>query len=521
MADSPQISTSHAEDNKRIAKNTLMLYGRMLFSMLVSLYTSRVVLNTLGVEDYGIYNVVGGFVAMFSLISGSLSASVGRFITFELGKRDIEKLKRIFSTSILIHLALAAVVFILAETVGVWFLYNKMTIPPERLTAAMWAFQASVVGCMIGLWSVPYNAAIIAHEHMKAFAGIGILDVLLRLAIVIFIAFAPWTFDRLIAYAVLLTSLALAMRVIYTRYCHSHFEECHWTFRFDKVCWREMSAFAGWNFIGSSSAVLKDHGVNILLNLFFGPVVNAARGISMTVNSAVCGFVGNFMTAINPQITKSYATGEYGYLFSLVERGARFSFFIILILALPVLLETDFILTLWLKQFPEHTISFVRLIVVLSMCEMISNPLITLQLATGNIRNYQIAVGGLQMMNFPISYACLLAGMPPESTLVVAIAISLGCLMLRLGFLRKMVPGFSARTYFIRVFMRVICVGVCASLFPLLFHSLLDYGWLRLCVVGSTCVVSCALIILLLGCSVEERVFIYQKLTEIRTKFAI
>ena len=519
MSQQPQIS--HAEDNKRIAKNTLMLYGRMLFSMAVSLYTSRLVLNTLGVEDYGIYNVVGGFVAMFSLISGSLSSSVSRFITFELGKGDTDKLKQIFSTSILIHLALALIVFVLAETVGIWFLYNKMTIPAERLTAAMWVFQASVLNFAFSLWSVPYNATIIAHEHMKAFAWIGIFDVVMRLLIVLFIAFSPWVFDRLIVYAILLTTLALAMRVIYARYCHRHFEESHWSFCFDKQYWKELGSFAGWNFIGSSSAVLKDQGVNILINLFFGPVLNAARGIATTVNGAICGFVNNFMVALNPQITKSYASGDYPFLFSLIERGARFSFYIILVLALPVLFETDFVLALWLKQYPEHTVNFVRLIILLSMCEMVSNPLVTLQLATGKIRNYQIAVGSMLMMNFPLSYICLAAGMPPESTLVVAIAISLCCLLLRLIFLRKMVPGFSARGYFRRVCLKVATVTACAAILPYLIHQQMDYGWFRVIMVGVSCIICCSTTILCIGCTPIERQYIIHKLQGIRQKLAL
>lgn len=519
MSQQPQIS--HAEDNKRIAKNTLMLYGRMLFSMAVSLYTSRLVLNTLGVEDYGIQNVVGGFVAMFSLLSGSLSAAVSRFITFELGRGDATRLKQVFATSLLIHIALAIAVLLLSETIGIWFVNHKMTIPVERLTAANWVFQSSILSFILGLLSIPYNAVIVAHERMGAFAYIGILEVMLRLGIILFIAFSPWRFDRLIVYSVLLVALSALMRTIYTVYCRRNFLECRTALRFDKACWREMSSFAGWNFIGSSSAVLKDQGVNILINLFFGPVLNAARGIATTVNGAICGFVNNFMVALNPQITKSYASGDYPFLFSLIERGARFSFYIILFLALPILFETDFVLALWLKQYPEHTVNFVRLIILLSMCEMVSNPLITLQLATGKIRNYQIAVGGMLMMNFPLSYICLTAGMPPESTLVVAIAISLCCLLLRLIFLRKMVPGFSARGYFRRVCLKVVTVTTCAAILPYLIHQQMDYGWFRVIMVGVSCIICCSTTILCIGCTPIERQYIIHKLQGIRQKLAL
>ena len=358
---------SHSENTKRIARNTLMLYVRMLFSMLVSLYTSRVILNALGVEDYGIYNVVGGFVGMFALISNSLSASTSRFLTFELGKGVRERLAKVFSTSLSIHLILAMLVFIAAETAGLWFLNTRMTIPTERLSAANWVFQASVLSFMSGLFCVPFNASLIAHERMSAFAYIGILDVILRLVIVLFIAYSPWHFDRLIVYASLLVAVSVSLQLIYLSYCRRHFEECRLRFGFDKGYWREMSAFAGWNFIGNMAGVLSDQGINLLLNLFLGLVVNAARGISNTLNAAITSFVNNFMMALNPQITKSYASGNYDYMISLVERGARFSFYILFLLTLPLLFEADFVLAVWLKNYPAHTANFVRLLLILSI----------------------------------------------------------------------------------------------------------------------------------------------------------
>ena len=508
---------SHAENTKRIAKNTLMLYVRMLFSMLVSLYTSRVVLNTLGVEDYGIYNVVGGFVAMFSLISNSLSASVSRFLTFELGRGDMERLKETFSTSLMIHLALAGIVFLLAESIGIWFLNTQMTIPEERLYAANWVFQASVISFMFGLFSVPYNASITSHERMSTFAYIGILEVVLRLLIVLFIAYVPLGYDKLIAYSLLLVMVSMLLQCIYLWYCRKHFEECRFKLHFNKSFWKEMSSFAGWNFIGASSGLLKDQGVNLLLNLFLGPVVNAARGISVSVNTAVSGFAGNFMSAINPQITKSYASGDRVYMFSLVERGARFSFYIILLFALPVIFETDFILTLWLKHYPAHTVNFVRLILFLSLCEVLSNTLITLQLATGKIRNYQLAVGGMQLMNFPVSYICLKVGLPPESTLIAAILISLSCLCLRLVFLRSMV-GLSVRRYLRNVCCNVGFVLVVASVLPSLLYLNLQDGWGRFLMVVAVSLICVVLTVYFIGCNATERRFILDKTLSIKTK---
>lgn len=509
---------SHAENTKRIAKNTLILYVRMLFSMLVSLYTSRVVLNTLGVEDYGIYNVVGGFVAMFSLISSSLSSSVSRFLTFELGRGSLQRLKETFSTSVCIHVVLAFVVLILTETIGIWFLNTRMTIPTERLYAANWVFQASVLSFMFGLFSVPYNASIVSHERMSAFAYIGILDVILRLLIVLFVAYSPFHFDKLIVYSLLLVAVSMSLQGIYLGYCRRNFEECRLRFHFNKKCWKEMSAFAGWNFIGCAAGLLKDQGVNILLNLFMGPVVNAARGIAVSVSTAVASFSGNFMAALNPQITKSYAAEDRTYMFSLVERGSRFSFYIMLTLALPILFETEFVLTLWLKQYPEHTINFVRLVLILSLCDALSNTLITLQLATGKIRNYQIAVGGMLLMNFPLSYVCLKLGFSPESTFVVAIFVSIVCLLLRLAFLRKMV-GFSIKRFLQNVCWNVFFVTGAAVVLPLLLSNwFVGDSWEQFLLISMVCIVCSSASVYVIGCSKNERQFILQKVQVVRNR---
>ncbi len=502
--------TTQQENTKRIAKNTLMLYVRMLFGMLVSLYTSRVVLQVLGVEDYGIYNVVGGFVAMFSMISSSLSSSVSRFLTFELGRGDMEQLKKVFSTSLCIHLALAGIVFLAAESVGVWFLNTQMTIPADRLYAANWVFQASLVAFMFSLFSVPYNASIVAHERMTAFAYIGILDIILRLFIILFIAYAPFHFDRLIIYALLLVVLGISMQTVYWIYCKRHFEECRLQFQFYHDTWKAMSTFAGWNFIGCTAVLLKDQGVNILLNLFIGPVINAARAIAGSVNNVLSSFAGNFMTALNPQITKSYAAGDYSYMFSLVERGSRFSYYILLVFALPVLFETDFILTLWLKSYPEHTVNFVRLVLLVTMCDILSNTLINLQLATGKLRNYQLAVGGMSLMNFPLSYICLKLGFPPESVLIVALIVAIFCLLLRLVFLRKMV-GLPVRSYLYKVCGNVLLVSASALLLPLLVILEMSDGLLRFFAVSILSVVCTLSSIYWIGCTAHERNFLREK----------
>ena len=313
-----------SSNNKRIAKNTLLLYFRMLLTMVVSLYTSRVVLGALGVEDYGIYNVVGGVVAMFSMLSGSLSAAISRFITFELGTGNKEKLKRVFSSSVTIQMGLSAIILVLAETVGLWFLNNKMVIPESRMYAANWVFQLSLLTFVINLISIPYNAAIIAHERMSAFAYISIFEAVSKLVVAYCIVISP--IDRLILYAIMLTTIAVIIRLIYGSYCKRKFEECTFHFIYDHDLLKQMFGFAGWNFIGASSALLRDQGGNIVINLFCGPAVNAARGIAVQVNTAIHSFVTNFMTALNPQITKSYAGADQKYLMTLLFQGARLSF---------------------------------------------------------------------------------------------------------------------------------------------------------------------------------------------------
>lgn len=511
--------SSIADNNKRIAKNTLLLYFRMLFSMGVSLYTSRVVLNALGVEDYGIYNVVGGVVAMFSLISASLSSATSRFFTFELGKNNHAELRNLFSTAITIHLVLAVTVMLLAEVLGVWFLNYHLNIPTSRMPAANWVFQCSILSFAVGVLSVPFNASIIAHERMNAFAYIGILDVVLRLCLIICLANFPFFSDKLIVYAIMLSCVSLFMQSIYMSYCRRHFTECRFRMSWNRSLINKMSSFAGWNFIGCSSAVLKDQGVNILLNMFCGPAVNAARGISYSVNAAVGSFVGNFMTALNPQITKSYASGNYQYMESLAQWGSRFSFYILLILALPILFETDFVLKLWLKDYPEHTANFVRLVLVLSMVDSLSNTLITLQLATGKIRNYQLAVGGMLLMNFPVSYIFLKLGYAPEVTMVVAIVLSLACLFLRLTFLRWMVK-LSVGGYLIHVLANIVLVSACASILPCAIYAGMDDGLCRFVLLVVTGVLWTSMIVYLVGCSSGEKIFIRQQCVIVWKRFS-
>ena len=504
-----------SDNNKRIAKNTLLLYFRMLFMMVVSLYTSRVILNALGVEDFGIYNVVGGVVAMFTIISGSLSAAISRFITYELGKGDQSKLNKIFSASVTIQLLLSLIIVILIESVGVWFLNAKMTIPESRITAANWVLQFSIITFVINLISVPYNAAIIAHEKMSAFAYICILEAIGKLAIAFFIMWSP--IDKLIYYAILMCAVAVIVRLTYGHYCKKHFTECTYHFHWDNDMLKQMFGFAGWNFIGAASAVLRDQGGNIIINIFYGPAANAARGIAIQVNNAVTGFVTNFMTALNPQITKSYASGDREYMMTLLYQGARLSFYMLLLLSLPILVNTHYILVIWLKLVPEHAVLFVQLILVFAMSESISNPLITAMLATGKIRNYQIVVGGLQMMNLPISYICLCLGCMPESVLIVAIVISQCCLAARLYMLRGMI-GLSSIMYLKKVYLNVAMVTVVACIIPILLAHQLSESFVSFVILALVAMASTAITEFTIGCNKKERTFVIDKVKTIKTK---
>lgn len=503
-------------NNKRIAKNTLLLYCRMLFSMGISLYTSRVVLNELGIDDYGIYNVVGGIVAMFHVISGALSSAISRFITFELGRDNTDKLKKVFSSAITIQIFIAIIIIILAESIGLWFLNNKMVIPIDRLNAAHWVYQFSIVTFAINLISVPYNAAIIAHEKMSAFAYIGIIEVISKLVISLAIAISP--IDKLIFYGQMLMIIAVFIRVIYTYYCKKHFEECsEYKFIFDKVLFKEMFGFAGWNFIGSSSAVLRDQGGNILINMFNGPEVNAARGLAMQVSAAIQGFVTNFMTALNPQITKSYASGQYDYMMTLIFQGARLSYYILLLLSLPVIFNAQYLLSLWLETVPDHTVAFVQLILIFAMSESLAAPLVTAMLATGDIRNYQLVVGGLQLLNMPISYVLLRFGYAPEVIFIVAIFISVCCEMARLYMLRKMIK-LPVRFFISKVYFNVIGVTLVASIIPFLFVVNSEVSFMNFLVCCLICVTSTMISIYFIGCDRNDRELVMKFLNNIIQK---
>ena len=494
--------------NNKIAKNTLLLYFRMLLTILISLYTSRIVIKALGVDDFGIFSVVGAFVSMFSILSASLSSAIMRFFTYELGLGDMERLRRVFITALLCIVFAAVIIFIFAEFIGVWFINYKMVIPPDRLNVAKWVFQYSLVISSVNLLSVPYNAMVIAHERMSFFAYISLVEVIGKLIISFLIA--EYQNDRLLLYAFLLCVFTLIVKLAYVVFCNLNFEECKYKLVFDKILVKQMFGFAGWNFIGYSSAILRDQGGNVIINLFFGPAVNAARGVAFQVNQAVYGFVQNFMTALNPQITKSYAVGDKEYMMKLVFIGSRFSFLLLWLLSLPLLLNTSSILNIWLEDVPDYSVLFVQLSLIFVLCESVSQPLITTMMATGNIRNYQIVVGGMQLLNLPISYFAIKLGCPPESIFIVAIIISLCCLVLRLNMLRPMI-GISIPSFIKEVCLRCIYVVVLSSIVSLFIIRIFSADTILSLIAWLVLIVLSVLVsIYYVGCKKEERVYIWE-----------
>ena len=351
-------------NNKRIAKNTILLYIRMFFIMAVTLYTSRVVLNTLGVVDFGIYNVVGGVVAMMGILNGAMAVSTQRYLTFELGRGDMVRLKQVFSVCFTIFFLLSVIVVILAETVGLWFLHNKMVIPAERMTAANWVYQYSILACILSLVVNPFNAIIIAHERMNVYAYVSILEVSLKLAVVYLLLVIPA--DRLSTYGLLILISQAIVALTYIVYCWRHFKETHYRFYWERPLFLELVSYSGWNLFGSVSGLVKGQGLNILLNMFFNPAVNAARGIAYQINSAITQFFTNFYTAVRPQITKYYAQGDMEDMLKLVFRSSKFSFYLIMLISMPIVIEAPYIVNLWLGQLPEYVVPFTRLIIVIN-----------------------------------------------------------------------------------------------------------------------------------------------------------
>jgi O-antigen/teichoic acid export membrane protein len=489
-------------NNKRIAKNTLLLYFRQLLLMFIGLFTSRVVLNSLGVENYGVYNVVGGIVAMFTLLTGSLSAAISRFINVGLGKGDIGRLNVIFSTAVNVQIGMAILVGLLCEIGGVWFLNTHLNIPIARMEAANWVLQLSIITFCINLISVPYNAAIIAHEKMNVFAYISILEGVFKLIVPYTLYVSPY--DKLKTYAVLLTVIAIILRFIYGFYCGKTFKECHYHYVFDKQILKDISGFAGWNFFGSGAYLFNTQGVNIVTNLFFGVAANAARGVATQAEGIVKTFVTNFTTAINPQIMKSYAEGNLHYTFSLVCRGAKFSYCLMLIFAVPFMFETETIMTLWLKTYPPEAPLFLRLSMIGTMFDLLGNSTANAAWATGKIKRYYLYVATIGCLVFPISWICFEIGCPAYTSYIVFAVIYLLLVFVKLWILNGLI-GFPQMMFIKEVVFRIGIVTLSSFILPVIVYNIMNDSMFWHLLLTVICGISACYSIYLFGLSTKER----------------
>ena len=506
---------TNTENNKRIAKNTGLLYIRMLLIMALSLYTSRIVLSTLGVVDYGLYNVVGGVVAMFTFISAAMGNSTQRYLAFALGKRDNENLQKVFSSSLAIHWVLAIVILVLAETLGLWFLNTKMIIPVERMSAAHWVYQFSILACMVSIISLPYNALIIAHEKMSAFTFISILDVVLKLLIVFLISNA--SSDKLILYAALILCVQLIDQLIYGIYCTKHFPESKFKKLDDRGLIKEMTSFAGWSLIGNLAWISYSQGLNILLNLFFGLAVNAAMGIAVQVQGAIKGFVTNFQMAVNPQIIKSFASEDYKRLHTLIFSSSKISYFLLLCFVLPLVLEADQVLSIWLKEVPIYAVPFLRLILIINLIDPLSNPVGVANNATGKIKIYQIVEGGLLLLILPISYIFLKIGSSPESVFVVQFCIFIIVHIARLFLVRKKLK-MPIKDYLVNVVVPITIVTLVSVIAPFILYIKSDNTIISFILVCVISVLSVLFAVYIFGLSPVERYIVNEKASQLKVR---
>lgn len=490
-------------NSKRIAKNTLMLYFRMFITTIVGLYTSRVVLNTLGISDYGIYNVVGGIITMATFLNTAMVAASQRFLSFELGRGDGERLSRVFCTSINIHVLICLIAFVLAETIGLWFVNVQLNIPAGRMTAANWVYQASIVSFIINVMSVPYNSAIVAHEKMSAFAYISILDVILKLLIVYLLLIIP--FDKLITYSVLMVCVVSFIRLCYTFYCKRHFVECSYHFTNDRQLFREMFSFAGWSIVGNLGFSFKDQLSNIILNLFYGTTLNAARGLGMLVTSHVTTFAHSFTMALNPQITKQYAAGNFDASRKLVYAGSRFTFYLLTIISIPIIINIDYILKLWLGIIPDYTSQFIIFSIIISLLYALSECVTKAIQATGRIKWFQIGICVIMLSELPIAWVLLKLGYPPYAVMWPGILTYTIAVFFRFWLLHHYVKNYGYKEYIMQVIVRCVVVFLFSYFLCLLLCKRMNENLWNLFFSIIICIFSIGGIVLLIGLTKSER----------------
>ena len=496
-----------------IAKNTLALYFRQILIMLVSLYTMRVVLNTLGAEDYGIYNVVAGVVVLFSFVNNAMATSVQRFLNFYIGKNDTEKTRNVYSASLVIHGVICLIFIVLAETIGLWFVNAKLNIPSERSNAAFWCYQAAVVTTLANIMRVPYNAVIIAYEKMSFFAGLSIVEAVLKLAVVFLLKIT--LLDKLVFYSFLLVAVSFIILAIYKFYCNKNFEIAHYKKVQDKGLGKELVSFSGWSLFGAVANVANSQGTNIVLNIFTNVTVNAAMGIANQVNAAVYSFVTNFQTAFNPQLVKSYAAGEKDDFQKLVNRSAKFSFYLLWLVVLPVYANCGFLLSIWLKNVPQYSVGFVRLVLIFSLIESLNGPLYISIQATGKIRAYQIIIGIINVLNLPFSIAAFFLGANPYWILYIRIALNCFAFAIRV-LLSKKYFGLSVRLFLRDSVLIPVFIAAFSASATLLCEKLVSKN---VPYFFATCIVSVfvsGILIFFLGMKAAERTAIIEKIKRSR-----
>ncbi len=482
---------NHSDDNKRIVKNTIYLYIRLIISILIGLYTSRAFLDALGVEDYGIYNVVGGFVTMLSVFTASITSAAQRFITYALGKKDEDNLKKTFSTFASLYIIVAVFIFLLGESLSGVVMEHLLKIPEESVAAGYWVYHLSLLAFSINLMAIPYTATVIAYERMNFYALVSIGESVFKLVIV-FLLYTT-SYDRLIVYAALLCAVSVTIRFIYSFYCRRHFAESKFKFGIDKGVFKEVFSYSVWVIIGSSSAIFKEQGVNVVINMFCGVLMNAARGVSVQVSNIINNFSASLGTAISPQITKSYAAGVLDRAIRLTFLLAKVQGVLLLLLSLPIIIETEFLLDLWLVDVPDYAVIFTRWGLILCIARTLDGSVVPLNLATGKVKWVQITAGGVMLLNLPLSYVALMMGFEPVSTMVIGVIIEFIVLYIVTLFLR-INANFPVWAFFKESIISVVLTGLLAASVPVLIHLKLDYGIVRFLVVGVVSVIMVALV---------------------------
>lgn len=507
------------DNNKRIAKNTIALYFRTFITMLVGIYTGRVMLQALGVENYGIQNVVGGIIGFSSLITGAMSDSIGRYLTFGLGRGNKEELKLTFSTGVSVMALLALICVLFLEVGGLIFLNAGANIPEGRLTAANWVFQFSLFSLFISLISSPFNAIIVAHERMRIYAYTSIMESVLRLAICFIVIKFPG--DKLIFYSSLQVFVTIGLQVFYSIYCGKNFYEAHYNpLLFDSSIFKEIAKYSGWNLLGNSTWVFNTQGINMLVNVFFGVTFNAARGVALTISGSIQKFIGSFMVAFTPQITKSYAANDYDYSFSLTNRGTKFSWFLMLIFIVPVFIEAETLLSIWLIEVPPLSVVFLRFALFESLAVRSGDILNVLIHAIGDIKMFTIKTSFFGFLVFPISWIAFKLGFPVWSTYAIFIVIYFMLNIFRLSCLKSLV-NFDVLAYLKTVLFPCVVVTVIAFSFPALLSYYFEPSIVRFFWMVPLAIVWVIIVIFSIGLTVNEKVFVLGKFKQVTSKFVL